>query len=133
MRETATPAEAVLWRAIRSTALQGHKARRQVPLGPFIVDFVIVAARLVIEVDGETHADPAYDQRRTAWLVAQGWQVIRFTNAEVLHNLRGVLTHLLRVLNPHPDPFPTGKGADKPPPVGRGWGECPPSASSPDQ
>ena len=113
LRRNATPAETMLWRALRSGQLASQKVRRQVPLGPFILDFAVVGQCLAIEVDGESHAaDPARDRRRTAWLAARGWRVVRFTNAEVLGNLDGVLLQLLRALGPHPDPLPEGEGAD---------------------
>ena len=63
----------------------GHKFRRQQPLGPFIVDFVCLERKLVIEVDGGQHADQQQDDaRRTGWLEDQGFVVLRFWNHEVL-------------------------------------------------
>ena len=55
LRRTSTPAERLLWRALRNRALAGAKARRQVPCGPWIVDFLFPATRLVIELDGYSH------------------------------------------------------------------------------
>ncbi|NNF68346.1 MAG: DUF559 domain-containing protein, partial [Acidimicrobiia bacterium] len=57
------------------------KWRRQEPIGRFIVDFVCYEDRVIVEVDGEQHVDNPYDRRRDAWLVAQGFDVLRFTNA----------------------------------------------------
>lgn len=124
MRRNATPAEAMMWQALRSGQLADHKARRQVPLGPFFADFSILAKKLVIEIEGDSYAtEPGAPERRTACLNACGWQVIRFTNAEVRTNLEGVLMQLLHTLNPHPNPLPTGEGALEPSPIGRGQGE----------
>ncbi len=78
------------------------KFRRQVWLGPFIADFYCPDARLVVEVDGDSHAArQAYDERRTAWLATQGMQVVRVTNADVMSNIDGVLAYLA-ALSPSP-------------------------------
>ena len=106
-----------LWRALRARQLDGARFRRQVPLGPFIADFVCLEAKLVVEVDGELHANAeAYDTRRTAWLNEHGWRVIRFWNNELSKNLDGVLASIRRELSarggfPHPDlPPQAGEG-----------------------
>jgi adenine-specific DNA-methyltransferase len=79
--------------------LNGAKFRRQVWLGPFIADFFCADARLIVEVDGDSHADQAaYDDRRTKWLAAEGFRVVRVTNSDVMHNLDGVLEHIAAVL-----------------------------------
>ncbi len=91
-----TPAEKKIWERVRNQQL-GFKIRRQHPIGHFITDFYCAAAKLVIEIDGDTHADPdqaAYDAARTAWLEAQGYRVIRFQNNDVHHNLGAVLEAL---------------------------------------
>ena len=67
------------------------KFRRQVPVGPYVVDFVCPAAKLVIEIDGGQHADNIdYDRRRSEFLASKGYRVIRFWNNDVLGNLDGV-------------------------------------------
>jgi len=79
-RHPLTPPEAKVWRAVRNRQL-GFKIRRQYPVGRFISDFYCAEAKLVIEIDGDTHAAPdqaAYDAARTAWLEARGYKVIRF-------------------------------------------------------
>jgi very-short-patch-repair endonuclease len=98
LRSDMTEAERRLWSLLRDRRLTGYKFRRQRPLGPFIVDFVCMEHRLVIEVDGGQHADNEADTRRTAWLEAEGWHVIRFWNNEVLSNSDGVAERVLRVL-----------------------------------
>jgi very-short-patch-repair endonuclease len=80
----------------------GPKFRRQVPIGPFIVDFAAIDERVVIEVDGGQHAESARDQGRDRYLEAQGFRVLRFWNTEVLTNLEGVVTAIRRAVDPSP-------------------------------
>jgi len=96
LRNDRTDAEAKLWRALRDRRLGGWKWRRQVPIEPYIVDFLCVEASLVVEVDGGQHADQiAYDERRTRYLEARGLRVIRFWNSAVLTNLDGACLTIL--------------------------------------
>src|SRR5690348_11363179 len=95
MRRIATDAERKLWFLLRDRRLDGIKFRRQVPLGPDIVDFVCFERRLVVEVDGGQHADSEPDKVRDARLQAQGFSVVRYWNTDVLRNPEGVLTDLL--------------------------------------
>jgi very-short-patch-repair endonuclease len=86
-----TDAERKLWRYLRMRQLDGHKFRRQVPVGPYIADFVCPKGMAVIEVDGGQHADAqAYDSRRDEYMHAQGHRVLRFWNNNVLGNMYGV-------------------------------------------
>ena len=72
--------------------MAGAKFRRQVPIGPFIADFLCKELSIIVEADGGQHSDQeAYDARRTAWLESQGYRVLRFWNNEVLENIEGVL------------------------------------------
>jgi very-short-patch-repair endonuclease len=97
MRRNHTNAEARLWNVLRAQRLGGWKWKRQVPFGPFILDFLCREARLVVEVDGSQHAeDIAYDQRRTAYLRKSGLRVLRFWNSEVLTNRSGVCDVILQ-------------------------------------
>jgi very-short-patch-repair endonuclease len=76
----------------------GFKLRRQHVIAPYIVDFYCEEAKLVIEIDGDSHADleqHAYDQRRSAYLHAQGFRVIRFTNEDINLHLAGVLERIV--------------------------------------
>ena len=94
LRNRMTRAEVILWQSLRRGQLYGHHFRRQVPVGPYIADFACAKAKLIVEVDGATHAEDheiEYDARRTAFLKAQGWAICRVTNSEVYENLSGVL------------------------------------------
>ena len=91
LRKSQTDAEQRLWAAIRNRQIAGLKFRRQVAIGQYIVDFVAFEARMIVEVDGGQHADSTADVRRTAYLEAQDFRVIRFWNNEILQNLDGVL------------------------------------------
>jgi very-short-patch-repair endonuclease len=104
-----TDAERLLWSRLRSRQLNGHKFRRQVPVGSFIADFLCWEAGMIVEVDGGQH-DEATDASRTAWLADNGYHVVRFWNNDVLQNIEGVLEELSLVLaNPHPYPLPHGE------------------------
>ncbi len=91
----------MLWQALRNRMLARWKFRRQHPVDRYVVDFVCLDAKLVIELDGATHsteAEIARDRERTRILEACGCQVIRFTNAEVYSNLDGVIETILAEL-----------------------------------
>ena len=103
LRQNATDAERRLWSHLRNRQLDGHKFRRQVPLGPYIADFACLSERLIVEVDGGQHAWQATtDAARTPWLEAEGYRVLRFWNSEVLGNLEGVLQTIRHTLPPTP-------------------------------
>ena len=87
-----TDAEQRLWMRLRANQLYGHRFRRQVPVGPYVVDFACLKARLVIELDGSQHAKALErDQRRTAWLASQEFRLLRFWDNDVLLQTDGVL------------------------------------------
>ena len=95
LRRTMTPAEAVLWRALRDRRLAGLKFRRQHPVGPLVLDFCCPILRLAVEVDGAVHdAKTDQDSARTELLEANGYQVLRFRNDEVLTSLPSVLARI---------------------------------------
>ncbi len=113
LRTDMTQSERELWTALRAHRFNGVKFSRQVPVGPFILDFAARARKLAIEVDGDTHAgNEAHDERRTVWLEEQGYRVIRFSNADVMRNLEGVLLVIEEVLRTAPLPTlsPQGRG-----------------------
>ena len=87
LRGTDTPAEARLWTNLRGRGLQKFKSVRQAPIGPYIVDLLCREARLIVEVDGATHSEDreiAYDRRREVFLKAEGYQIVRVQNDDVL-------------------------------------------------
>jgi len=99
LRKNPTDAESRLWLHLRQKQLGGFRFRRQVPLGPYVVDFVCQSEKLVIEVDGGQHAHRiGHDARRSAWLAENGYRVLRFWNNDVLANTAGVLETILRAL-----------------------------------
>jgi very-short-patch-repair endonuclease len=92
LRRNLTPFEWRFWYAVKNRQLAGAKFRRQVPVGPYIADFLCISARLIIELDGSQHGDAAdADADRTRYLEAQGYRVLRFWNNDVAANLEGVL------------------------------------------
>jgi very-short-patch-repair endonuclease len=89
-----TRAETLLWRYLKAHHIDGLAFRRQVPMRQFIADFVCHAARLVVEIDGESHDFKNRqwsDRRRDEWFASQRYAVLRFSNAQVLKNLSGVV------------------------------------------
>lgn len=91
-----------MWQYLRGRQLEGTFFRRQHAVGRFILDFFCANAELVIELDGPSHFTPeqaAYDAERTLWLNEQKhYRVIRFTNAEVMNNVEGVLAKIREAL-----------------------------------
>jgi len=83
MRRNPTLAERRLWAMLRDRRLLGLKFRRQVQIGPFIVDFACLALRLIIEADGAAH-DVNRDRERDDWLESQGFRVLRFSNGSII-------------------------------------------------
>ena len=118
LRNNATAAERRLWHRLRVLKVSGQKFRRQVPIDHFIVDFACLSHRLIIEVDGATHAmdaEIASDIRRQRYLESQGFMVLRFKNADVATNIDGVMDVIVGVLDgfagettPTPNPSPQG-------------------------
>lgn len=93
LRRAMTKAECALWVELRRLPLKGTHFRRQAPFGPFIADFLCHKARLVVEVDGGAHDAPSYasnDLERQQWIESRGYRVLRFSNAEVLTDVRRV-------------------------------------------
>jgi very-short-patch-repair endonuclease len=137
MRREPTEPEKRLWRMLSNRQLGGYKFRRQAVIGQIIADFLCPAKGLIVEVDGDTHIDPAADARRDTTLTIQGYYVVRVINADVMRNMDGVLRLLLDTLEalpqrrpPHPNPSPEGEGlknnASLPPsPSGEGPGVGP--------
>jgi very-short-patch-repair endonuclease len=89
-----TDAEQRLWTALRGRRFSEFKFRRQVPIGPYIADFPCFSHRVIVEVDGGQHSESFTDEKRDAWLKAQGFLVLRFWNSEVLRDRTSVFDTL---------------------------------------
>ncbi len=101
LRVSQTSAEDVLWRELRGRRLAQWKFRRQHPILRYIVDFVTLDGKFIVEVDGATHSterERKRDARRTAELEGIGFHVFRVTNTEIYENLDGVLEAILHEL-----------------------------------
>ncbi|HEX5022491.1 MAG TPA: DUF559 domain-containing protein [Candidatus Binatia bacterium] len=97
LRKDPTDAERLLWQKLRFWQVDGFKFRRQQPLGNYIVDFVCLEKRFIVEVDGGQHAERMdYDRQRDAWLHDQGFVVLRFWNHDVLKNTDGVVERICK-------------------------------------
>ncbi len=118
LRRSSTDVERKLWHRIRDKQVEGFRFRRQRPVGRFIVDFICLDARLIVELNGGQHAENvAHDKKRTAFLESLGYRVLRFWNSEVIENIEGVLERLREaLLLPRLDPTLTlplaGEGTD---------------------
>jgi adenine-specific DNA-methyltransferase len=87
LRKNLTDTERLLWSKLRNRRFARFKFRRQVPIGPYIVDFVCFEQKFVIELDGGQHTlQSGYDTARTRWLEAQGYRVMRFWNHVVFED-----------------------------------------------
>ncbi len=107
LRRNATDTEKFLWRHLRASSASNFKFRRQQPIGNFVVDFVCFEAKLIIELDGGQHlTQQDADAERDAWLLGQGFRILRFWNNEVFNNLEGVLQTICTELAPSPQPSP---------------------------
>src|ERR1700681_4733576 len=94
LRQTMTRAETLLWRYLKADRIDGLGFRRQVPIRNYIADFACFSVSLIIELDGESHdfeERQKADQKRDAFFLSEGFQVLRFTNDQVMSNLEGVV------------------------------------------
>ncbi|MBX3560464.1 MAG: endonuclease domain-containing protein [Sphingomonas sp.] len=121
MRREPTEPEKRLWRHLSNSQLGGFKFRRQAAIPPFIADFFCPARALIVEVDGETHACEE-DTERDRLLMERGFTTIRFTNDDVMANMHGVLTEILRMLELLPDRWRGSSAAPTPSPSPEGEG-----------
>lgn len=107
LRREMTDAELFVWSRLRHQQL-GHRFRRQHPIGPFVVDFVCLERKLVIELDGGQHAEAVeYDHERTAWLNGVGYRMLRYWNHQVFEEWGWVAQEIWRYLDDgslHPPP-----------------------------
>src|SRR5262245_1301270 len=124
LRRDLTPSERVLWKHLRNRRFAGFKFRRQHPLGPYFADFACLECQLIVELDGETHLGrEEHDERRSHYLRAQGWLVLRIWNTQVYDELDAVMEVIYRAcrerkpkpLTPNPSPLSTGAKGARPP------------------
>jgi len=117
-RKNPTPAETKIWNEVlRMRQFAALKFLRQKPIDKFIVDFYCSELRLVIEIDGESHAENiAYDAERTKILQSLGVTVVRYTNQEIMTNMNGVYDNLSEVIAGIQPPSvpPCQGGGDRP-------------------
>ena len=124
LRKAMPKAEVLVWSRLRGKQLCGYKFRRQYSVGPYSIDFYCPAAKLAIEIDGDSHFYPVeqrYDSQRQRYIESFGIRCLRFTNSEIYENLEGVLETVARVLQNiagwcrrrHPPQSPLRKGGSK--------------------
>ena len=118
LRQNMTDAEQLLWKHLRAHRMDGQKFRRQQPIGPYIVDFVHLDLRLIVEADGGQHVDSDHDAIRDAWLRSHGFTLLRFWNDDILHSTDAVLESIWNAVRAGPPsppaPLPQGAGGGKP-------------------
>jgi very-short-patch-repair endonuclease len=103
LRQRMTPAEKVLWQRLRDHRLEDFGFRRQHPFGSFVVDFACPSRRLAVEIDGSIHERQSeQDAARTEILEEWGWQVLRFSNDDVVQDINGVIARILSALRVRP-------------------------------
>ena len=111
LRKYSTDTEQQLWRHLRDRQIEGFKFRRQQPIGRYVVDFVNLEKKVVVELDGGQHALDSGDKIRDKWLRAEGYKVLRFWDNQVFSSLEGVLENIRNaLLTPHPNPLPPPRG-----------------------
>jgi len=100
LRRELTPAERKLWSVLRGNKLNGVSFRRQHAIGNYIVDFISIKKKLIIELDGSQHLEQTeYDNERTKYLESQGYRVVRFWNSQVEKEMDGVIKMLEEIMN----------------------------------
>jgi len=113
LREHSTDTERHLWNQIRDRQIEGFKFCRQQPVGWYVVDFVNLEKKVVVELDGGQHVLDPGDKIRDEWLRAEGYKVLRFWDNQVFSNLEVVLESIRNALHtPHPNPLPQGERGD---------------------
>ena len=101
--------------------MEGFKFSRQMPVGPFICDFLCREKMLIVEVDGGQHSENAKDVGRTSYLQSQGYRVIRFWNDQAAENLEGVIQAIALALKESPPPAPSRQREGKSRGAATGW------------
>jgi very-short-patch-repair endonuclease len=128
LRTNMTDTERFVWQRIRYRQIGGFKFRRQHPLGPFIVDFVCLGRKLVLELDRGQHvARAGYDAERTAWLATRSYRVFRLWNCDAVKEWEAAAQRILELLQTStPHPPPSIEGGDLPLKGGGSGNDLPP-------
>lgn len=87
----------MLWNKLRAGRFHGYKFRRQVPLGPYIADFLCAEAQLIIEIDGDSHYEPGakeHDQKRDEFFRSHQFRILRFGNRQTMEHMEWVLMEI---------------------------------------
>ena len=115
LRRDLTQMERKLWKILSAKKLGGYKFRRQQAVGEYIVDFVCMEKKLIVELDGGQHAEirADHDLGRTYFLEKNGYTVLRFWNNEIFESLEGVADTILEALNSLPPLTPPASGRGK--------------------
>ncbi len=114
LRQRSTDAERMLWQHLRAHRMEGYKFRRQFVIEPYIVDFVCLQARLIVEADGGQHLEQMEDDlKRSTFLESMDYKIMRFWNHEILTETQIVLEQIHNYLieAPSPQPSPGGRGS----------------------
>jgi very-short-patch-repair endonuclease len=107
LRREASPAERHLWRRLSNRQLESCKFSRQMPIGPYFADLLCRERMLVVEVDGHSHdLRIDHDEQRDRFMMGAGYRILRFSNADVMARLEGVLLTIAEALNARPDAHP---------------------------
>ncbi|SFU20103.1 DUF559 domain-containing protein [Mesorhizobium sp. YR577] len=104
LRKADNDAERALWSDLKGRQVNGAKFTRQLPIGPYFADFACREGRLVVELDGSQHLDNEYDRRRDQFMIAEGWSVLRFWNADALTERDAVIDTIIAALERRLDP-----------------------------
>ena len=127
LRHKAGTNERALWRLLRDRRLRGVKFRPRVPMGRYIVDFINFPHRLIVEANGPAHEDGAYDRERDAWLIADGYRVLRFANQLIEKDPQGVVDAIVAAVGQGQDAAAPLPAASQPPSPASGEGiDCRP-------
>lgn len=114
LRKRQTTVEKLLWKKLRNRQLCHFKFRRQVPIGPFIVDFFCYEANLIIELDGGIHAlHINHDKKREEYLQKEGYRILRFENHKIVEDIHSVIETIVELLNSTPHLFPLPQGEEE--------------------
>ena len=125
LRQNSTDAEKILWGVLRNNQIHNLHFKRQKPIGKYIVDFVCLKGKIIIELDGGQHNEPqniTHDNERTTYLNSLGYKVIRIWNNELFENFEGVKEYLYNTLAPLGRGLGRGADNDFLAPLGRGLG-----------